>query len=39
MYWFTLDINQGLDARIKFLKKHTYAGAEEYEVTPDCVAF
>lgn len=36
-YWFTLDINQGANARIKILEKHTYAGAEEYPVAPDRV--
>lgn len=34
-FWFTLDINQGSNARIKFLQKHTYAGSEEYPIAMD----
>ena len=36
-YWFTLDINQWLNARIKLLQKHTYAGTEEYPICPNRV--
>ena len=31
---FTLDINDGENARFKFLQKHTAAGVEEYPVCP-----
>jgi len=36
-FWFTLDINQWLNPRIKFLQKHTYAWSEEYPVCPTYV--
>ena len=34
-----MDINQAINFRIKILGKHTSAGAEEYEICPDCVSF